>query len=261
MSAGDEDPAAGGADPPPTVELLADLQAGLLDDDTAARLRRQVRADPDAAATLRALTRVRSDVAGLNTGAADPASAPDAPPAVAARISGALRSASGSSTGGGAHSARPHMRPARLIAGVAGACAVVAAIGLGTAALVNAPTPTPSTQITAEHITVSGPALEPAAVIPLSQAQILGLLDRSPDYGPPTGPLNDPARRASCLTGLGYPASTRVLGAQPIDIGARPGVLLVLQGDTPDNLIVFAVALNCSAADTGLLVSTQIPRT
>jgi hypothetical protein len=96
----------------------------------------------------------------------------------------------------------------------------------------------------------------PPMVIPLSQAQILGLLNRSPDYGP----LNDPARRASCLTGLGYPASTQVLGAQQIDINARPGVLLVLRGDTPDNLVVLAVALNCSAADTGLLASTQVPR-
>ncbi|MGO9153143.1 hypothetical protein [Mycobacterium sp.] len=253
MSAGDEDPPAGGAHPPLTVELLADLQAGLLDDDTAARVRRQVRADPDAQAALRALNRVRTDVAAVG---ADPASAPEPPPAVAARISAALRSASGSWTGGAAHSARPHARPARLIAGVAGTCAAVAAIGLGTAALVNAPTPTPSTQITAEHITVSTPPM----AIPLSQAQILGLLDRSPDYGPPAGPLNDPARRASCLTGLGYPASTRVLGAQPIDINARPGVVLVLPGDTPDSLTVFAVALNCSAADTGLLVSTQIPR-
>ena len=148
------------------------------------------------------------------------------------------------------------MRPARLIAGVAGACAVLAAIGVGTAALVNAPTPMPSTQITAEHITVSTPPM----AIPLSQAQLLGLLDRSPDYGPLAGPLNDPARRASCLTGLGYPASTQVLGAQPIEINARPGVVLVLPGDTPDSLTVFAVALNCSAADTGLLASTQIPR-
>jgi hypothetical protein len=251
MSAG-EGPPAGSADPPLTVELLADLQAGLLDDDTAARVRRQVRADPDAEATLRALNRVRSAVGAVG---ADPASAPDPPPAVTARISAALRSASGSSTGGAAHSARPHTRPARLIAGVAGACAVVAAIGLGTAALVNAPTPMPSTQITAEHITVSTPPM----AIPLSQAQLLGLLDRSPDYGPPPGPLNDPARRASCLTGLGYPASTRVLGAQTIEINARPGVVLVLPGDTPDSLTVFAVALNCSAADTGLLVSTQIP--
>jgi hypothetical protein len=36
--------------------------------------------------------------------------------------------------------------------------------------------------------------------------------------------------------------------------------VLVLPADTPGNLAVFAVALNCSAADTGLLAGTQIPR-
>jgi hypothetical protein len=101
-------------------------------------------------------------------------------------------------------------------------------------------------------------------VIPLSQSEILGLLDRSPDFGPVGGPLasslNDPQRRASCLSGLGYPASTRVLGARPLEINARSGVVLVLPADTPDSLAVFAVALNCSAADTGLLANTQIPR-
>jgi hypothetical protein len=130
--------------------------------------------------------------------------------------------------------------------------AVLVAVGVGTAALIKAPDPTPSTPATAEHITVSTPAM----VIPLSRAEILGLLNQSPDFGP----LSDPPRRASCLSGLGYPASTQVLGARPVDINARPGVLLVLPGDTPDNLAVFAVSLNCSAADTGLLANTQVPR-
>jgi hypothetical protein len=247
------DPREAGADPPLTVELLADLQAGLLDDDAAARVRRQVRADPEAAGILRALNQVRCDVAAVG---ADPGSAPDPPPEVAARISAALRSDDPSSSAGAAHSARPHIRPARMIAGVAGLCAVVAAIGVGTVALVNAPAPTPSALVTAEHITVSTPPM----VIPLSQAEILGLLNHAPDFGPLGGPLNDPARRASCLSGLGYPAATQVLGARSIEINARPGVLLVLPGDTPDNLAVFAVALNCSAADTGLLANTQVPR-
>lgn len=41
MSAADKDPDkhSADADPPLTVELLADLQAGLLDDATAARIR------------------------------------------------------------------------------------------------------------------------------------------------------------------------------------------------------------------------------
>jgi hypothetical protein len=234
------------AEPPLTVELLADLQAGLLDDEAAARLRKRVREDPEAEHMLRALNQVRCDVATLGD---DPASAPDVPPEVTARISAALRSADQT---GVAHAARPHLGHARLVAGVLGVGAVLAAIGVGTVALISAPEPAPSTPATAEHITVS----TPPATIPLAQAEILGLLHRNPDYGP----LGDPALRASCLSGLGYPASTQVLGARPVDINARPGVLLVLPGDTPDDLAVFAVAPNCSAADTGLLANTQVPR-
>ncbi|GBG40992.1 hypothetical protein [Mycobacterium montefiorense] len=243
----DPDDRNAGADAAPTVEALADLQAGLLDDDAAARLRRQVREDPDAAGALHALNQVRRDVAAAG---ADPESAPEPPAEVTARIAAALRSAGpAGSPSVPAHSARPRIRPARVAAGAAG---VLAAIGFGTAALLNAPTPTPSTPTTAEHITVSTPPM----AIPLSAAEIVGLLHRAPDYGP----LSEPARRASCLGGLGYPASTQVLGARPIEINARPGVLLVLPADTAADLAVFAVALNCSAADTGLLASTQVPR-
>ena len=232
-------------EPPLTVEVLADLQAGLLDDESAARVRRRVRDDPEAEKILRALNRVRCDVATLGAEAA-----PDVPPDVTARISAALGSAEAGEPV--AHSARPRNRPARVVAGVAGVGAILAAVGVGTAALITAPEPAPSTPVTAEHITVSTPPM----VIPLSQDEILGLLDQSPDYGP----LGDPARRASCLTGLGYPASTQVLGARRVEINARPGVVLVVPGDTPHSLAVYAVALNCSAADTGLLANTQVPR-
>lgn len=255
MNAADNDAAddrSAGSDPPLTVELLADLQAGILDDEAAARVRSQVRADPHAADVLRALNRVRRDVAAAG---ADPGAPPDPPPQVTSRISAALRSAEPVSTDAtrpADHAARPHLRPGRTIAAAAGVCAVLAAIGFGTVALLHAPEPAPDTPGDVAHITVSTPPME----IPLSQNEILGLLDHGPDYGT----LNDPARRASCLTGLGYPASTQVLGARPVEINARPGIVLVIPGDSPHLLAVFAVSPNCSAADTGLLANTQVPR-
>jgi hypothetical protein len=241
-----------GSDPPLTVKLLADLQAGILDDAAAARVRRQIRADPHAAGMLDALNQVRRDVAAVG---ADPDSPPDPPPEVVGRVSATLRSAgprSGESAAPPAHTARPRLRPGRTVAAGAGLCAVLAAIGFGTIALLHAPEPAPDTPGDIQHITLSTPPME----IPLSQSDIVGLLDRSPDYGA----LGDPARRASCLTGLGYPASTQVLGARPVQINARPGIVLVIPGDSPHVLAVFAVSPNCSAADTGLLANTQIPR-
>jgi hypothetical protein len=239
-----------GTDPPLTVDLLAHLQGGLLDDDAAARVRRQLRGDPAAQRALRALNQVRSDIAAPG---ADSASATDAPPAVVARIAAALRSAGPAASrihGHATHAARPTTHPAKVVGAVGGLGACAAAIGLGTAALVSAPAPTPSTPISAQYITV------PDTAIPLSDAQIVSLLDRSPDYGP----LTDPPHRTSCLNGLGYPTSTQVLGARPIKISGRPAVLLVLPGERPGELAVLAVAPNCSAADTELLASTHVRR-
>ncbi|MBX9640970.1 MAG: hypothetical protein K2X97_14900, partial [Mycobacteriaceae bacterium] len=151
-----------------------------------------------------------------------------------------------------AHAARPPLRPARVVAAIAGLCAVEAAVAGGTVSLLHEPDSAPTTPVTADHITVS----TPVPAIPRSDTEIRGLTHRPPDFGA----LANPSQRASCLGGLGYPATEPVLGAQPVEVNARPGVLLVMRGDTPDTLVAYAVALNCSAADTGLLATTAIPR-
>lgn len=158
--------------------------------------------------------------------------------------------------GGGtaAHSVRPPHRPLRLVAAGAGFAAIAVAVGLGSTALLRspAPAPAPAALTTANRITVT---LPPAA-IPLSGAQIAALLAEPPDFGG----LSDVSRRGSCLAGLGYPASAKVLGAAQVEINNRPGVLLVLQGDTAGTLTALAVAPNCSSAGTGLLADTTVAR-
>jgi hypothetical protein len=234
-------------DPPPTVEALADLQAGLLDDNTAARLRKKVRADPDARQTMSALDRVRREVADLGS---DPSSAPGVDPAAVDRIGAALRA----ERTGAAHTVGRGRLPrsARLAVAVTGLTAVAIAAWLGTRALITAPASTTSRPTTIEHITVSRPPL----TIPLSDQQILALVDHEPDFGP----LTDPRRRASCLSGLGYPANARVLGARPLEIAGHPAVLLVLAGDAPGDVKAVAVAPTCSAANTGLSADRIVTR-
>jgi hypothetical protein len=229
-------------DPPLTVDSLADLQAGLHDDDTAARLRKKVRTDPDAQQTANALNRVRGDVAALSS---DGASAPEVDPAVVNRIGAALRAQHAIRRGG-------LPRSGRLAVAAAGLIAVAVAAWLGTRALITAPASTTSRPTTIEHITVSRPPLS----IPLSDQQILALVDHEPDFGP----LTDPRRRASCLSGLGYPTNARVLGARPIDIAGHPAVLLVLPGDAPGDVQALAVAPTCSAANTGLSADRIVTR-
>lgn len=152
---------------------------------------------------------------------------------------------------GPAHSMR-HTPPARLLALVAGICATLVGVAVGGAMVVRAPGPTRSAGPTARSITVSRPATE----LPLSNPQIIGLLSTGPNYGP----LADPGQRTSCLSGLGYPAATVVLGAEPVDMDGRPAVLMVLPADTPRMVLALVVAPDCNAAHTGLLANTLVAR-
>jgi hypothetical protein len=232
-----------GHEPEPiTPELLADLQAGLLDDDHAAALRQRVRTDPDAAGMLAALDRVRRDLADLG---ADLASAPEVPAAVTARIGAALRDPTPK------HSVR-HTPRWQLIGLVAGVGAAVLGVVIGAVMLARDPAPRWSAGPTAESITVSRPVTE----LPLPEPEIVGLLSRAPDYGP----LADPQQRAACLSGLGHSAATPVLGARPVDMHGRPAVLMVLAADTPRKLLALVVAPNCNSAHGGLLANTLVTR-
>jgi hypothetical protein len=239
-----------GHEPEPiTLEQLADLQAGLLDDATAAALRQRIRADPDATEMLSALDRVRRDLADLGT---DHASAPDVPAAVTARVGAALQAAPPHRPPREpAHSVR-HAPRWQVVGLVAGLGAAVVGSVLGGVMLTREPAPTRPAGPTAESITVP----RPPSSLPLSDPQILGLLSRGPDYGL----LADPQRRASCLSGLGYSAATAVLGAQPVDVHGQPAILMVLASDKPRTVLVLVVEPGCNAAHTGLLATTLVTR-
>lgn len=151
-----------------------------------------------------------------------------------------------------AHSSRPLPRLNRIAAWVGGAAALLA-IGVGTVALIRFPGDTHSGPRSLDAITV---AAEPTPVLPLSEPEILELLDRRPEYGP----LSDPVRRAGCLAGLGYPASTPILGAREITVNNHAGVVLLLPGASTGTISAVAVAPSCSSADTGLLADTTVRR-
>jgi hypothetical protein len=146
------------------------------------------------------------------------------------------------------HRVRP---PVARIGAIAGGVAVVVGVALGTAMLITKPAAVRSADPTAEHITVSA-----TPTLPLSDTQLVDLTRQPPEYGA----LMDPQHRASCLNGLGYPASTQILGARPIELGGQPAVVFVLEGDTPSQLVALAVRPNCSSADTGLIANTRITR-
>ena len=226
---------------PVTVEQLADLQAGLLDDQTAAGLRRRARSEPAIASRLAALDRVRRDVADLGT---DSASAPDIPADVTARIGSALRSERVTATVTPPPATRSARFRPRHLAAVAGVLAVLAAAATGTAMLLGT---SPDGSLNAGAAS-SGAA---AGGLPLSDGQLLALLHQPPDLGA----LADPQRRVSCLGALGYPTSTAILGARPLDVNGRSGVLMLLPDDVVGRIDAVVVSPNCSSIDTGQLAS------
>ena len=136
-----------------------------------------------------------------------------------------------------------------LVSGVG--AAVVGAV-VGGVMLVREPAPTRSLGPTAKSITVSRPRPTFRCRIHRSSA----CSHSSPDYGP----LTDPQRRASCLSGLGYSAATAVLGARPVDMHGRPAVLMLLPADTPGMVIALVVEPDCNSAHTGLLADTLVTR-
>jgi hypothetical protein len=148
------------------------------------------------------------------------------------------------------------VRPARYslqaIAAGAGALAALTAVAAGAVALLHSPAPGANGITPARKITVTP---VPAA-IPLTDAELVGLLDVPADFGP----LTDPTRRASCLAGLGYSASSPVLGARQIRMDGQDAVVLLLAGDEPRALTVVAVPAACSATDTELLADTTVRR-
>lgn len=146
---------------------------------------------------------------------------------------------------------RPPLRR-RRVAAVAGALAGVLALGLGIFAssahdeaghtgFARAPGPS------ARHITA-----QPSAM-PLTDPQILRLLQHPPDLGP----LIDPR---PCLNSLDHPVEARILGAAPVTLGARPAVLLVLPAPAASSVIAVVVAPDCPAGGTGALARTELVR-
>ncbi len=190
-----------------------------------------------------ALDRVRRALAELGS---DESSAPEVPAEVTERIAASLRRPR-------SHAVRPGMRRMRVAGLIGGLGATALALVVGVMMLVREPAPALSTGPTAEYLTVPR---GPQRTIPLTDPQMADLLSQRPDYGP----LADPARRASCLTGLGYATSIPVLGARPIDMQGRPGVLMLLPGDTPGAVTALVVEPNCSSAHAGLLADTVVTR-
>ena len=237
---------AAGRPMPITPEMLADLQAGLLDDATA----RGCAGGLHRSRCRRGLGRRRArhgDGAGGRRAAGRPTQAGGTSTPVGSSRSRRLRRKAAHAARG----SRPRSRRLRRLGALAGLFAAVVAVGLGAVMLVRPP-PAPSSGPTAEHVTVS----PRRTVYRCPTRRSSGCLPTGPTTG--RSPTRNAERPASTAWAIRRPPRCSVPG--PWTSPAALGVLLVLPGDTAKTVVALVVAPNCSAAGTELLASTVVTR-
>lgn len=204
----------------------------------------------DAAHTMAALDLVRHDLARLGSDAMAAEHLPDPPADVTARLSAALAAATPPG-GRASHAARRSVASPRTVALVIGGLSALAAVGIGVTALRDTAPPTPAAGATADRITVSRPSVD----FPVPRTELLAMLDRPADLSG----LSDPAQRAACLSALGRGGSAAVLGADNVDVGGQPAIVVVL-GDGNGTMTALVVAPTCNATDPGVIAETVLVR-
>lgn len=250
---GDPGPPGDPAHAPLSLELLADLHAGVLDEQLATQLRHRVATDAQARTVLAALDATVADLAALPRHGAV-----RMPDALALRLDAALAAepqVSNKTQGGN----DPAADPPGEVGGVPAAGGILAApvadfgarrrrrrgwsrVGLAAAAaaiavLALGVLPLTVDQLRGVQLEISGTpragdalgtatGVQPAEPMALTRGNLGGALDQAlaaRDFGP----LSPPGMMPDCLTANGV-ADTEPLGALEITLDGRPGVLIVL---------------------------------
>lgn len=208
----------------PDVELLADLDAGLLEPERATRVRTAALTDPQAAAVLGALAATRAELAALPT--------PPVPPGVADRWAAALDAAPRPArTDPEPVRARPRGSGPRLPRRAVGAVLTVAAAVTGVLLA------RPDGRLVIDRVELSAVARSTIGVDDL-------------------GELTDPVRRAACLSAVGR-ADDAVLGGRRVRLDGEQAQLLVLSTGTLGRFRVLVVDLACGP-DGGTVLAAQV---
>ncbi|HEX2298105.1 MAG TPA: hypothetical protein VHH34_06240 [Pseudonocardiaceae bacterium] len=244
-----EDP----AQAPLTLQLLADLHAGVFDERVAAQLHRRAAADSRAREILAALD---ATVADLN--ALPQQHTPPIPDAVAARLDAAVAAEmQRAPTPAPADlSARRSRRTGR--AGWAGLAILAAAAATGVVALSGLRLETAGTP-QANDALGSATGVRSPEPFTLTRTNLGGALDqalKARDYGP----LAQPQLLRNCLAANGVSGGGQPLGALEVTLDGRPGVLLVLPTGRIAQVRLLVVGPDCGPDDPAHLADYVVGR-
>lgn len=249
-----------GTDPIPlapySVDLLADLHAGVLSDAVSEQLWPLVRQDADAMEVISALDAVSARLAAESV---TPSSAESIPPEVAERIDRALATAALPEA---VHSpeapASVTLIPRRYLTRKAIAVGVAAAVGIAAAAMVatvvvSAVTSGIGTNESSDDVRADAPTL----ILDSEDLDASLAFDVMATGG--TADMFDSGNVSECLAANGFQPGSGVLGAAPIELDGRSGFVLVIAKDLPDaGMTLLAVSPDCGTDNPGTLARTDV---
>lgn len=232
-------------EPPYSVDVVADLHAGVYSDEVAALLRPRVLADPDSLAIWNAL---ESTAGQLRGGAADTEPLPDY---AQATLDATLRSLSNGDTEAGSTSSPGATvtsiplwrRPSGVLAGVA-AAAAVAGIAVATTFAFTGSSAEPA---------VADDQPRPPAVEAPSEATLLAALGRTDSTAFP-----DIATRDRCLAANGVTSPMTILGTASVDTGGDPATVILLATGTMGRFDALVVGAACDTGNPATINRTTI---
>lgn len=223
--------------PPWSVDLLADLHAGVLDEREAAQLWPRVQADPEARAIVEALEATTADLASLAT-----LPAPPMPADVAARIDAALaKEAGGNQVAPVVDLAAARRKRNRRVGWTSGVVAVAAAAVAAIAIAVPGSQDTTGPPVAAPPPSSQSGGSELSLRSDQPQAAVGQLSTGVKDYGP----LGNAQRLSTCLQEAGFAPTASPIGVRPGTLDGQPAVLVLLTTGELAKFRLIALSPDC----------------
>ncbi|GAA1966395.1 hypothetical protein [Amycolatopsis minnesotensis] len=254
--------------PPWSVDVLADLHAGVLDEREAAELWPRVNADAEARAIIEALEATTADLDALGSAPVEPM-----PAEFAARLDAAIAEEAQRAFGGPPQQAPPQQAPPPPDLPVAPVTDLAAArrkrnklLGWGTglvaaaaAAVVAVAVIVPGGQSGSDGNMAQPPTSQPGGEPPLAlKKNDLGGALGGPQGVRDFGPLGSEEKLDACLSANGIDPSLRPVKVRPVTYEGKPGVMVLFTTGKLAQFRLVVLSPTCGPGEPGKLLDELI---
>lgn len=253
----------GPAGPPWSVDLLADLHAGVLDSELSATLWPQVNADPEARAVIEALDTVKVELGQLGNAQVVPM-----PAHFAARLDAAIAAEAQLRVGAAPAPIPPPRAPVvdlaaarrkrnRTMAWGVGILATAAAAVAVVVAVFPGSDTTGGNAVAGGQLPPSSNGVKPPLEVASGNlSAAIGGVTNEKDYGP----LQDQEHLDACIRANNIdPAKVQTVGVRQVMLDGKPGVLAMLTTGEKGQFRILVVEPTCSADNPGQLANVVLP--